>query len=181
MSIAEAERLKHELTDKYVVVAENVPELRRFVGLTGKVRTVNMNCRALVEFDAAADIGWYDIAIDYLTVVDAPLKKEKPAAKPKAAAKAAPAKKAAGGMSPLEAARAAAAGKGAKKADKPKSNAGMSPLEAARAAGGGSTKDDKPKSTAGMSPLEAARAAGSGKTTDEEPPAEEAPACRLLA
>jgi len=41
----------------------------------GLVRTVNMSGRALVEFDAYDNIGWYDIEVDYLKVVDR--KKEK--------------------------------------------------------------------------------------------------------
>ena len=36
------EKLKKEITDKYVVVDESRPELRRFRGLTGAVKTVNM-------------------------------------------------------------------------------------------------------------------------------------------
>ncbi len=60
------EKLKLEYTDKFVVVDERRPELRRFKGQTGTVRTVNMNGRALVEFDAYDNIGWYDIEIDYL-------------------------------------------------------------------------------------------------------------------
>lgn len=83
MSIERAERLKELLTDKYVVVDSDVPELKRFQNWTGQVRTVNMSCRALVEFDGPADIGWYDIDPDYLKIVDAPIKKvEPPIAKP---------------------------------------------------------------------------------------------------
>ncbi|TWT58642.1 hypothetical protein KOR42_20240 [Thalassoglobus neptunius] len=103
--IDQAEALKRQLTDKYVVVNEGVAELRRFVGLTGRVKTVNMNCRALVQFDGPVDISWYDIDPSFLKVVDAPLpkKKEKPAeAKPKAGAVP---KKPASGQSPLEMAR----------------------------------------------------------------------------
>ena len=80
MSIEHAEQLKKELTDKWVVVNSGIPELRRFQDLTGRVRTVNMNCRALVEFDGPVDIGWYDIDPSALTVVDGPKPKEKPAA-----------------------------------------------------------------------------------------------------
>ena len=50
-TIETAERLKKELTDKWVVVVAGAPELKRFENLTGKVKTVNMSCRALVEFD----------------------------------------------------------------------------------------------------------------------------------
>ena len=49
MSIELAEKLKAKLTDKYVLVDASVPELKRFAEWTGKVRTVNMNCRALVN------------------------------------------------------------------------------------------------------------------------------------
>ena len=55
------EKIKQEYTDKFVVVDESCPELRRFIGQTGMVRTVNMNGRALVEFDGHLNIGWYDI------------------------------------------------------------------------------------------------------------------------
>ena len=115
MSIERAEKLKDLLTDKFVVVDADVPELRRFQNWTGKVRTVNMNCRALVEFDGPVDIGWYDIDPDYLKVVDAPVKKAPaPAAKAAPAAEAKPAAKpaAAAGKSPLDAIRAQQAAKG---------------------------------------------------------------------
>ncbi len=75
MSIERAEQLKREWTDKFVVVQPDIPQLRRFRNLTGKVKTVNMNCRALVEFDGPEDIGWYDIDLDHLQIVDAPRKK----------------------------------------------------------------------------------------------------------
>ena len=91
------EKLKREYTDKYVVVDVSQPELRRFEGQTGQVKTVNMNGNALVEFDAYDNIGWFDIGIDFLKVIDKPLPKEvqaekkptakavaKPAAKPAA-------------------------------------------------------------------------------------------------
>ncbi len=86
------EKLKQQFTDKYVVVDEGCLELRRFNGMTGMIKTVNMNGRALVEFDADNNIGWYDIEIDFLKVIDKPLpKKETTASKPvakKVAAKA---------------------------------------------------------------------------------------------
>lgn len=144
MSIALAERLKAELTDKYVVVQEGVPELRRFSGLTGRVKTVNMSCRALVQFDGPVDIGWYDIDPSFLQVVAAPLPK-KSEAKAEAKADAAPAvaKPAVGkpdvakpsitkpaGKSPLDAIRAAGAPKPAVTA--PAAGAKVSPLDAIR-------------------------------------------------
>lgn len=80
MSIELAEKLKAKLTDRWVVVDSSVPELRRFAQWTGKVRTVNMNGRALVEFDGPVDIGWYDIDPAFLTVVDGPRPKAAPQA-----------------------------------------------------------------------------------------------------
>ena len=137
MLIDRAETLKKSLTDKWVVVDPVIAELRRFAGQTGKVKTVNMNCRALVEFGGTADIGWYDIDPAFLRVVDAPAPKaaapaakaEKPAAdKPAAAAKPA-------GKSPLEMARA----QGAQKAEAADASAApakkLSPLEMARQQG----------------------------------------------
>lgn len=115
MSIERAEQLKEKLTDKFVVVDKSIPELRRFANWTGKVKTVNMSCRALVEFDGPVDIGWYDINPDYLIVVDGPRPKAAPAAKaPAAAAAPAAAKPAApAGKSPLDAIRAQQAAKAA--------------------------------------------------------------------
>ncbi|MEZ6125884.1 MAG: hypothetical protein R3C49_22380 [Planctomycetaceae bacterium] len=170
MSIEQAERLKRELTDKWVTVAEGVPELRRFQMLTGKVRTVNMNCRALVQFDSPEDIAWYDIDPQFLTVVDGPHPKAKEETAHSAKAAAAPAKAAApaasGGGSPLDQIRAKAGG-GAPTA----APAGGSPLDKIRAAAapkpaGGSPLDQiranagtPTASTGGGSPLDRIRAA----------------------
>lgn len=151
MSIERAEQLKEKLTDKFVVVDQSIPELKRFANWTGKVKTVNMSCRALVEFDGPVDIGWYDINPDYLIVVDGPRPKAAPAAKAPAKAPAAaateakPAAKpaAAAGKSPLDAIRAQQAAKAAGGAPAPAAAAGakLSPLDmirkqqAAKAAG----------------------------------------------
>jgi len=79
------EQLKAEWTDKYVVVDAAAPELARFGDATGRVKTVNMNGRCLVEFDQYNNIGWYDIDPSALTIVPGPRPKpEKPAAKPAA-------------------------------------------------------------------------------------------------
>jgi hypothetical protein len=113
------EKLKREYTDKLVAVDENRPELARFRGQTGQVKTVNMSGRALVQFDANNNIGWYDIALDFLRVIDKPLEKgaaikEKPAKAPAPAKGAAPAAAGAKKGSAIEMARAqGAAGKGA--------------------------------------------------------------------
>src|SRR5688572_19565321 len=80
------DQLKQQYTDKYVVVDESRPELQRFRGLTGSVKTVNMSGRALVEFDGYNNIGWYDIDPAFLKVVEAPLPKPVETKKDKAAA-----------------------------------------------------------------------------------------------
>jgi len=163
MSIALAEQLKKDLTDRYVVVADGVPELRRFAGLTGTVRTVNMNGRALVQFDGAVDISWYDIDPSYLHVIDAPLKKEKPAAHAPAKAAPAPAAAAAAakpaGQSPLDAIRAKA---GAAPAAAPAGEKKASPLDQIRAG-----KPAAAPASGGQSPLDKIRAQGAKKA--EEP------------
>lgn len=161
MSIEQAEQLKTELTDKWVVVDKNIPELRRFAGLTGKVKTVNMNCQALVEFHDQEDIGWYDIGTTFLTVVDKPVEKPKAAAAPKKAA-ADGAKKPAAGGSPLDAIR-----KGGGGAKKPAS--GGSPLDAIRKGGGGAKKAETKKPAAGGSPLDMIRKQGAGGKAAEAP------------
>ncbi len=134
MSIDLAEKLKEKLTDKFVLVDASVPELKRFANWTGKVKTVNMNCRALVEFDGPVDISWYDIDPAYLTVVDAPVKRAAPAPAAKASpSSAAPATKpvAPAGKSPLDAIRAQqAAAKPA--AATPAAGAKPSPLDMIR-------------------------------------------------
>jgi len=143
MSIDQAEQLKTELTDKWVVVDKNIPELRRFAGMTGKVKTVNMNCQALVEFHGQEDIGWYDIGTTFLTIVDEPVAKPKAAAAPKGDAgkkSAGGAKKAAGG-SPLDAIR-----KGGGGAKGPAS--GGSPLDMIRKQGAGGKAEPAEKETA---------------------------------
>ena len=163
MSIELAEQLKREWTDKYVTVREGVPELRRFVGFVGQVKTVNMNCRALVEFNSPEDISWYDIDPSFLTVSEAPTETKpaataKKTAPPKTAAKTkATSGKASTGLSPLEQARQQAAGSGATgtkpKATtaKPAGSKGLSPLELARQQGAAGSKptssDDAAKET----------------------------------
>ena len=130
MVAEDIERIKREYTDKYVVVDSERPELARFRDHVGQVKTVNMSGRALVEFiDYHLNIGWFDIDLDYLKVVDKPAPKvEKPAPpKPDAAP---PAKK------------QAAAAEGGKK---------LSPLEmarrqgAAKKDGGAAAPSEKPK------------------------------------
>ena len=121
-----SEQLKRDYTDKYVKVDANRPELARFRNVVGQVKTVNMSGRALVEFlDYHLNIGWYDIDLSYLTVVDKPTEEsraaakaahEKPAAAPAAkAAKAAAAKPAGAKLSVAEMMAAARGGGGGAK------------------------------------------------------------------
>ncbi len=98
------EKLQREYTDKLVVVDASRPELARFRDATGVVRTINMNGRALVEFDQYANIAWYDIELDFLRVVDQPQPKpEKKVAAAKAPAAKAPVAKAPAGAKPAAA------------------------------------------------------------------------------
>lgn len=122
MSFETVERLKRDFTDKWVTVDAGTPELKRFVGLSGRIKTINMNGRALVQFDGPVDISWYDIDLSYLKVIEAPLPKKvaekhaEPAAKKPAtapAAAAAPAAPGAAKKSPIEIMREAAAAKAA--------------------------------------------------------------------
>ncbi len=63
------EELRLAWTDQFVEVNPQRPELRRFVGVVGRVVTVNQNGKALVDFQ---DGGWYDItaSADCLTRLD---------------------------------------------------------------------------------------------------------------
>ena len=111
------EALKLQYTDKYVAVDAACPELARFRGAVGQVKTVNMNGRALVEFiDYHLNTGWFDIDLSCLKIVDKPAPKvvaeKKAETKKPAAAPATKAPPAAGAkkLSPLEMARAQGAG-----------------------------------------------------------------------
>jgi hypothetical protein len=70
--LAPIEKLQQQFTDQYVVVDATVPELARFEGQVGQVKTVNMSGRALVQFDCWNNIGWYDIEVDFLKIVPKP-------------------------------------------------------------------------------------------------------------
>jgi hypothetical protein len=67
----EVEALRVQYTDKYVSADSRQPELARFAGMVGQVKTVNMAGQALVRF-VGADEGWHNIALDRLTVVEKP-------------------------------------------------------------------------------------------------------------
>jgi len=101
MVFEQIEQLKQQYTDKYVMVDATQPELARFGNRTGQVKTVNMSGRALVEFDGGDNnIGWFDIGLDFLKVVDKPLPKADVAEKPAREAKAPPAAKPAAAAAP---------------------------------------------------------------------------------
>lgn len=123
------EQSKTLYTDKYVMLSDPQPRLKRFAGLVGQVKTVNMSGRALVEWlDYHDNIGWYDIEIGQLKVVEKPAE---PVAKP--TAKAAPVTKKPSGVSPLELLRKQGAAKGAAAPTQAKEKQqGLSPLEQLR-------------------------------------------------
>lgn len=57
---AAVDGLRKEWTDKYVRLKPGLaPEWKRFEGRVGRVVTVNLSGRALVDF---CDGGWYDLA-----------------------------------------------------------------------------------------------------------------------
>ncbi|MGL4512424.1 MAG: hypothetical protein ACRCT8_04980 [Lacipirellulaceae bacterium] len=86
------EQQKRELTDKYVIVTGAQVELARFEGVVGRVKAVNLNGRALVEFNGYHNnVGWFDIDPTFLRVVDKP--PEDPAPLDTRATKGAPASK----------------------------------------------------------------------------------------
>jgi len=69
----EVEKLKQQYTGRHVLVDEHRPELARFAGRLGQVKTVNFSGRALVQFEGI-DVAWYDIELDYLKVVEKPIR-----------------------------------------------------------------------------------------------------------
>ena len=152
MVFDQIEQLKREYTDKYVIVDATQPDLRRFEGQTGVVKTINMNGNALVEFDAYQNIGWYDISLDFLKVIDQPLPKPEPKKDAPKAKKAAPAKKDAP-------AKAAKPGGGMSVADM---------LAAARAEKGGGGAAAPAKTEAPQAEAEKPKAGGAGKMSVAE-------------
>ena len=70
------EALKREWTDQLVEVNPDRLELKRFVGIVGRVVTVNHNNKALVDFQDGA---WYDITAseEYLRKLDPAVAKAK--------------------------------------------------------------------------------------------------------
>jgi len=72
MAFEEMEQLRRLYTDQYVMVQGDRPELARFQGMVGQVKTVNQSGRALVQFEAHNDRGWHDIEVAYLQIVAKP-------------------------------------------------------------------------------------------------------------
>jgi hypothetical protein len=103
-------KLQKQWTDKFVIVDASRPELKRFDGQTGTVKTVNFSGRALVQFDGHNNIGWYDIDPSCLKIVDEPLAKpEGKAAKPAKADASVQEQKAAAPVKPIAKGKASAA------------------------------------------------------------------------
>jgi hypothetical protein len=182
----EIERIKIQYTDKYVLVDAGLPELARFRDVVGRVKTVNMNGQALVEFDDYhLNVGWYDIAPEFLKVVDKPPPKpakpevKKAPAKPPSAAKPQPAKapagKTAGKGSVADILAAARAGKaGAPAAAKPQPSASEKPPAQPADTPKPAAADRSKMSVADM--LAAARAGGAAGLLPAKAKAEPAPA-----
>ncbi|HEX3315982.1 MAG TPA: hypothetical protein VHR72_13880 [Gemmataceae bacterium] len=66
----EIDDLRRKWTDQYVTVKPERQELKRFVGIVGRVVTVNCNRRAVIDFQ---DGGWYDVGAseEFLNLVPA--------------------------------------------------------------------------------------------------------------
>ena len=134
------ERLKQKYTDQWVIVDTSCPELKRFAGQNGRVKTVNMSGRALVEFDAYDNIGWYDIDPAFLTIMEEPMPRSEVPKKSAAAQKAstalrddaqAPAAKKGSGMSVADILAAARGGGAPAATSAPAVKPPRSPLEKA--------------------------------------------------
>jgi hypothetical protein len=176
------ERLKAEWTDKYVVIDSPAAELARFAGVTGTVRTVNMNGRCLVEFDQYSNIGWYDIDPACLKIIPEPLPKPEPKAKPapKAAAPAAkagkPAKPAAGKRPSTADILAAARGKAAAPKPAPaKAGGKLSTAERGKAAVAPAEAPPQPEPEPAPEPEVAAEAAPEPAAETAAPAAADGP------
>ncbi|WP_145364171.1 hypothetical protein [Stratiformator vulcanicus] len=173
--ILEAERLKREWTDQSVAVEGGPSTLDRFRERVGRVKTVNMNGDALVEFDGPADISWYDIPCRHLRVLtDEEAKKLAKALVGKDAAAEAKAK-------PAASTEFQPAQESSNKGQRP------SPLEMARMQDGGQAPQAPPTPTPPaspqekLSPLEAARMQDSGEAGSSTAGAAKKPSALELA
>lgn len=177
------DRLKYELTDKYVIVTGDRPELARFDGFVGLVKTVNFSGRALVEFTGFNNNpAWFDIDPACLRIVDEPPKPDPLAAKAARPASKVPVK--AAGPSAADVLAAIRGGaKAAPKADA----AGRTPASAAPAAKKPAAKeavtkkvdaapktDKKVSPSVGQSTADILAAARGGKKPPQQPAVGEA-------
>ena len=148
--LEEVPGLQREWTDRFVQVDGSIPELKRFAGLTGQVKTVNMSGQALVEFVGSEDIGWYDIHPQFLTVVEVEV----------------PAESVDDTEATVEDAPAPAKETAAPAAEPPADTSNLSPLELARL-----------QDSSGAAPAPAAAPAKeTAEPAEKAAPAEEAPA-----
>jgi hypothetical protein len=169
------ERLKNELTDKYVIVTGDRPELARFEGFVGVVKTVNFSGRALVEFTGFHNNpAWFDIDPACLRIVDEPPKPDPLAAKAARPASKVPVKQAAGASAAEVLAAIRGGGKAAPKPDA----AGRTPAAAAPVAKTGSPKQadaaKKVSPSVGQSTADILAAARGGTKASQQPAAREA-------
>ncbi len=68
------QKLRQDYSNRYVVLESDRPESRRFQGRIGLVKTITMNCQALVEWVDSADRAWYAFDLDDLRLVDRPVR-----------------------------------------------------------------------------------------------------------
>jgi hypothetical protein len=71
MTPMEIQRLRQQYSGKRVTVDSRRPELSRFVGLVGRVATINFNGQALVEF-GESNPARYDIDPEFLRLEPLP-------------------------------------------------------------------------------------------------------------
>ena len=74
------ETLRQQYTGHQVRAAAGRVDLARFAGLLGRVKTVNFNGRALVQFEGP-NSAWYDLDLDHLKVIE-PTEAKPPEAEP---------------------------------------------------------------------------------------------------
>ena len=71
MSPNDLEKLNQQYAGKRVLVDARRPELARLADVHGRVVAINLNGRALVQFEGP-DRGWYDIDPDFLKLEPSP-------------------------------------------------------------------------------------------------------------
>lgn len=176
--VDQIDELKRKYTDKYVVVDGQRPELARFRDTYGRVKTVNMSGRALVEFaDYHTNIGWYDIDPAFLKLIDQPPPprvKEAPAREPAAKKPPAGEPASAGGKPAAKPKPAATKPAAAPAAKADRSKMSVADMLAAARSGGGAAKAKPPAEPelAAEEPAgEVASATGPSATPAPEPAA----------